>query len=380
MIPYGRQCLDERDIAAVEAVLRSDWLTQGPAVPRFERAVADAVGAAHALAMNSATSALHVACLALGVGPGSRVWTVPNTFVASANCARYCGAEVGFVDIDPRTYCLDMDDLACRLAQAGTARPDVVVAVDFAGQPCDVAALAALKARYGFRVIEDAAHAIGARVGEQRVGALPVADATVFSFHPVKLITTGEGGMLLTQDAELARRAALLRNHGIEREASRWQTPDTGGWYYEQQCLGFNFRMTDIQAALGASQLERLDAFLARRRALAARYDALLADLPLTLPWQAPDRLSAFHLYPVLFPDTARRRRAFAELRAAGIGVQVHYLPVHRHPYYRDLGFAAGDFPVAEDYAARTLSLPLYPGLDDAGQDAVVAALRQVVT
>lgn len=379
MIPYGRQNLDEQDIAAVEAVLRSDWLTQGPAVPRFERAVADYVGAAHAVAMNSATSALHVACLALGVGNGSRVWTVPNTFAASANCARYCGAAVGFVDIDPRTYCLDMDALAQRLEQAPGQGPDVVIAVDFAGQPCAVEALAALKAQYGFRVIEDAAHAIGATVGAVRVGALAVADVTVFSFHPVKLITTGEGGMLLTPDAELAHRAQRLRNHGMERDPVRLQQPDVGDWHYEQQMLGYNYRMTDIHAALGASQLQRLDDFLARRRALAARYDILLAHLPVVRPWQAPGRQSAFHLYPIVLRDAATRKRAFAALREAGFGVQVHYIPVHLHPYYRQLGFAPGDFPVAEDYAARTLSLPLHPGLAPAEQDAVVAVLGEVV-
>jgi len=372
MIPYGRQSIDDSDIAAVEAVLRSDWLTQGPAVGRFERAVADHTGAAHALAMNSATSALHVACAVLDVGPHSRVWTVPNTFVAST---------VDFVDIDAATYCIDSKDLARRLEVAARSNtlPDVIVAVDFAGQPCDYAAIAELKARYGFRVIEDASHAVGARYRGDAVGSLAVADITILSFHPVKIITTAEGGMILTQDAEIARRVESLRSHGIVREAVQLQNAEEGAWYYEQQALGWNYRMTDMQAALGASQMLRLDGFLARRRALAARYDALLAGLPVTRPWQHPDGLSAFHLYPILLEDAGTRRRVFDSLRSAGIWVQVHYIPVHLQPYYRQLGFAAGDFPVAENYYARTLSIPMYAGLSDAAQDRVVEALREAL-
>ncbi|MCL2655851.1 MAG: UDP-4-amino-4,6-dideoxy-N-acetyl-beta-L-altrosamine transaminase [Betaproteobacteria bacterium] len=381
MIPYGRQSIDESDIAAVDAVLRSDWLTQGPAVEHFEKAVADYVGASHAIALNSATSALHVACAALGVGLTSRVWTVPNTFVASANCARYCGAQVSFVDINAKTYCLDPQDLALRLEAAARRGelPDVLIAVDFTGQPCDYAAIAELKARYGFRLVEDASHAIGGLYRGQRIGALLVADITVFSFHPVKLVTTGEGGMLLTQDAELARRAQSLRSHGLERHPERLEKPDEGAWYYEQQALGWNYRMTDLQAALGASQIRRLDKFLARRRTLAARYDNLLGSLPLQRPWQHPDGLSSFHLYPILLQDAATRRKVFDRLRGDGIWVQVHYIPVHLQPYYRQFGFKPGDFPVAEAYYARTLSLPLYADLSDADQDRVVAALREAL-
>ncbi|GAA5181608.1 UDP-4-amino-4,6-dideoxy-N-acetyl-beta-L-altrosami ne transaminase [Niveibacterium umoris] len=382
MIPYGRQSISGEDLAAVEAVLRSDWLTQGPAVPRFERAVADYVGAPHAVAVNSATSALHLACAALGVGAASRVWTVPNTFVASANCGRYCGAEVGFVDIDPRTYCLDPHDLARRLEVAsGQGRlPDVIVSVDFAGQPCDYQAIAQLKAEYGFRLIDDASHAIGATCSDVRVGALPVADITVFSFHPVKIVTSAEGGMLLTADPALAAAARRLRSHGIERDPVLLECPDEGAWYYEQQALGWNYRITDLQAALGASQVARIDGFLARRRALAQRYDTLLAELPLISPWQRPGGVSARHLYPVLLRDKVQRREVFERLRASGIGVQVHYLPVHLQPYYRRLGFAPGDFPVAEDYAERTLSLPIYADLSDASQDQVVAALKEALS
>lgn len=381
MIPYGRQSISQEDLAAVEAVLRSDWLTQGPAVPRFESAVAAYVGAEHAVAVNSATSALHVACAALGVGAGSRVWTVPNTFVASANCARYCGAEVGFVDIDSRRYCIDPDELAQRLvrARAADALPDVVVTVDFAGQACDYEAIAALKSEFGFRVIEDASHAIGATFGGRRIGALPVADITVFSFHPVKIVTSAEGGMLLTADAQLADAARRLRSHGIERDPARLERTDQGAWYYEQQALGWNYRMTDLQAALGASQVSRIDGFLARRRALAQRYDKLLAGMPVQRPWQSPDGASAFHLYPILLADTTQRRQVFDRLRDAGIGVQVHYLPVHLQPYYRALGFTEGEYPVAEDYASRTLSLPIYADLDDAMQDRVVAALTEAL-
>lgn len=381
MIPYGRQSISHEDLAAVEAVLRSDWLTQGPAVPRFEAAVADYVGAKHAVALNSATSALHVACAVLGVGSNSRVWTVPNTFVASANCARYCGAEVGFVDIEPRSYCIDVADLERRLhaARASNALPDVLVSVDFAGQPCDYDAIAPLKAEFGFRLIEDASHAIGAGYGDLHIGALGVADITVFSFHPVKIVTSAEGGMLLTADARLAESARRLRSHGIERDPQRLQQQGEGGWYYEQQDLGWNYRITDLQAALGASQVARIDGFLERRRALARRYDEALADLPLQRPWQRPGALSAYHLYPVMLRDGAQRRKVYEYLRDAGIGVQVHYLPVHLQPYYRALGFAPGDFPVAEAYAERTLSLPLYADLTEAAQDRVIAALSEAL-
>lgn len=378
-IPYGRQSICESDIAAVVDVLRSDWLTQGPAVPSFENAVQAATGASHAFAVTNATAALHLACLALGLGAGKRLWTVPNTFLASANCGRYCGADVDFVDIDALTYCLSADALALKLEQAERdgRLPDVVVAVDFAGQPCDYQRIGELKQRYGFKLIEDASHAIGAEYAGKRVGALPAVDCTVFSFHPVKLITTGEGGMVLTEDAALAHQIGLLRSHGIERDPALLKNKTQGGWYYEQQALGFNYRLTDIQAALGCAQMARLPVFLARRRALSARYDAALADLALVLPWQAPLALSARHLYPVLLADEVARARVFEQMRGAGIGVQVHYIPVHLQPYYRELGFAEGDCPVAESYYSRTLSLPLYADLSDVQQDEVIARLEE---
>lgn len=377
MIPYGRQSISAEDIAAVESVLRSDFLTQGPAVPAFERAVAGYCGVPHAVAVNSATSALHIACVALGLGPGDRLWTSPNTFVASANCGRYCGAEVDFVDIDPETYNLCPRRLAEKLAQAASIGrlPKVLVPVHFSGQVCDMARIGALARQYGVRVIEDASHAIGAREGDAAVGACVHSDLTVFSFHPVKIITTAEGGMITTRDPELAQRLQELRSHGITRDPARMQGESDGPWYYQQITLGWNYRMTDVQAALGLSQLQRLDAFVARRRALAARYDRLLADFPLVLPRQMPGQHSAWHLYVVQL-RTAPRRAVFERLRQRGIGVNVHYIPVHTQPYYRTFGFSAGSFPEAESYYARAISLPLYADLSDAQQDEVVAQLR----
>ncbi len=383
MIPYGRQDIRDEDVAAVEAVLRSDWLTQGPAVPRFEDTVAARCGATHAVAVNSATSALHLACMALDLKPGEHLWTTPNTFVASANCGRYCGASVDFVDIERNSLNLDPAALAAKLEQAEKAGtlPKVVVAVDFAGLSCDMAAIRTLAGRYGFRIIEDASHAIGGHYQGRPIGHGRHADITVFSFHPVKIITTGEGGMALCNDAELAERMARLRSHGIRRDAATQAAE--GPWYYEQSELGFNYRMTDIQAALGLSQLARLDDYVAARRRLADRYDHLLAGLPLKTPWRDSQAGSAWHLYVIRLEDAALaspgRRAVFEHLRAAGIGVNVHYIPVHLQPDYRRLGFAPGDFPVAEDYYARAITLPLYPGLSDAEQDRVVAVLREAL-
>ncbi len=383
VIPYGRQDIRDEDVTAVEAVLRSDWLTQGPAVPRFEAAVAARCGATHAVAANSATSSLHLACLALGLKSGDRLWTTPNTFVASANCGRYCGAALDFVDIDRDSLNLDPVALATKLEQAEKTDclPRIVVAVDFAGQSCDMTAIRALADRYGFRVIEDASHAIGARYLSEPVGNGRHADITVFSFHPVKIITTGEGGMALCNDAGLAERMARLRGHGIQRDAAAQAAH--GAWYYEQVELGFNYRMTDMQAALGGSQLARLDEYIAARRRLADRYDRLLADLPLKTPWRDPDADSAWHLYVIRLDAAALakpgRRAVFERLRAAGIGVNVHYIPVHLQPDYRRLGFAPGHCPVAEDYYTRALTLPLYPGLTEAEQDRVVEALREAL-
>ena len=380
MIPYGRQSVSEADINAVVDVLRSDFLTQGPVVPRFEQAVAAKVGAAHAVAANSATSALHIACLALGVGPGDSVWTTPNTFVASANCARYCGAEVGFVDIDRDTSNMSVTALEGKLvrARADNALPKVVVPVDFSGQPADLAEIAVLARQYGFRVLEDASHAVGARYRDSAIGDCQYSDITVFSFHPVKIITTGEGGMALTNDPLLSGKMALLRTHGITRDAGLYRQPDLGPWYYEQQMLGFNYRMIELEAALGLSQLARLEAFVARRNEIAQRYDRELAGLHVITPAIRHDRLSSFHLYVIHLAagDAARHRAVFEALRAAGIGVNLHYLPVHLQPDFRRLGFAPGMFPVAEAHAQSALSLPMFPDLSDADQDRVVEALK----
>lgn len=377
MIPYGRQDVDEADIAAVVAVLRSDFLTQGPAVPRFEAALAERVGAPHAVAVNSATSALHVACLALGLGPGDRLWTSPITFVATANCARLCGADVDFVDVDPTTALMCPDRLAEKLAHAErTDRlPKIVAPVHLGGQSCDMAAIGALAERYGFRVLEDASHAVGGTAAGAAVGSCPHSDVAVFSFHPVKIVTTGEGGVATTRDGELAARMARLRSHGITREPALMTHAPDGPWYYQQLELGLNYRMTDLQAALGASQLARLDAFVDRRNALAERYDARLAGLPLRPLARRANIRSAFHLYVVLLDDPSRHRAVFEGLRARGIGVNLHYIPVHLQPYYRRLGFEPGDFPAAEDYYARALTLPLWPGLTREAQDVVVDAL-----
>lgn len=380
MIPYGRQEITQADIDGVVDVLKSDFLTQGPAVPAFERAVADHVGAAHAVAANSATSILHVACLALGLGPEDWLWTSPITFVASANCGLYCGARVDFVDIDPRTYNLCPQALERKLAQAEREGrlPKVVVPVHLCGQPCDMAAIHALSRRYGFKIIEDASHAIGGKYRDEFIGNCRYSDITVFSFHPVKIITTAEGGMALTNDAVLAERMALLRSHGITRDPTRMTHESDGPWYYQQIDLGFNYRMTDMQAALGISQMTRLDDYVARRHTLARRYDALLADLPVTTPWQHPDGYSGLHLYVIrLKLDRIARShlQVFEALREQGIGVNLHYIPVHSQPYYQRMGFKPGDFPEAERYYAEAISLPMYATLSEDGQDRVVAAL-----
>jgi len=381
MIPYGRQDIRQADIDAVLDVLQSDFLTQGPQVPRFEQVVAEHVGARHALAMNSATSALHVACLALGLGAGDWLWTSPVTFVASANCGLYCGAQVDFVDIDPRTYNLCPEALARKLEQAERdgRLPKVVVAVHLCGQPCDMQAIHVLSQRYGFRVIEDASHAIGGKYRGEFIGNGRYSDITVFSFHPVKIVTTAEGGMALTNDDELAERMGLLRSHGITRDPARMTHEADGPWYYQQVELGFNYRMTELQAALGVSQMTRLDEYVARRHVLAERYDALLAELPLTTPWQHPDGYSGLHLYVIRLHDAARHRLVFESLRTQGIGVNLHYIPVHTQPYYQSMGFAAGDYPEAERYYAEAISLPMYATLTTEQQDRVLEALRQAL-
>lgn len=396
MIPYGHQDINQADIDAVVGVLRSELLTQGPAVPAFEQAIATKVGARHAVAVNSATSALHIACLALELGPGDKLWTMPNTFVASANCGRYCGAEVSFVDIDPLTWNLSVPRLEEKLVQAKKENrlPKIVVPVHFAGQPVEQEAIWELAQKYGFRVLEDASHAIGAERNGEPVGSCRWSDVTVFSFHPVKIITTGEGGMALTNDDELARRMTMLRSHGITRDPA-WRQENQQGiesvqapqlrsalWYYEQQMLGFNYRMTDIPAALGASQLKRLDSYIERRNVLARRYDHALKDLPLQLPTIQTENRSAFHLYVVRLKcnnTTKTRRQVFDELWQRGLGVNVHYMPVHLQPYYRELGFKQGQYPEAEAHGNEAITLPLYPTLTEQEQDQVVIALREVL-
>ena len=381
MIPYGRQIISEDDIRAVEAVLRSDHLTQGPVLPRFEAAVAARVGARHAVAVNSATSALHIACAALDLGPGDILWTSPVTFVASANCGRYCGAEVDFVDIDAETFNICADALEARLDAAARAGrlPKVIVAVHMCGQSPDMARIADLARAHGVRIIEDASHSIGADYLGAPVGNCAHSDITVFSFHPVKIITTAEGGMALTGDAGLAARMERLRSHGITRDADLMTHAPDGPWYYQQLELGWNYRMTEIHAALGLSQMDRLDAFIARRRALAEAYDAALAGLPLRRPGRQDGAASSWHLYVIRLDDPARHRAVFEALRAAGIGVNLHYIPVHLQPYYRDMGFSPGDFPASEDYYARAISIPLHAGLSDAEQARVVAVLTEAL-
>ncbi len=380
MIPYARQSIDQADIAAVLAVLQSDWLTQGPAVPRFESAVADYCGAPYASAVGNGTMALHLACIALGVGPGDLVWTSPNTFVASANCARYCGADVDFVDIDAETLNLSPAKLASKLTLARRAGrlPKVVIPVHFAGRSCDMTAIHGLSREFGFHVIEDAAHALGATHAGVRVGSCRFSDVTTLSFHPVKHVTSGEGGMLLTRDPAIHAQLVRLRTHGITRDPSQMQGESEGPWYYEQVELGFNYRMTDLQAALGESQMVRLPEFLHRRKQLVQRYRERLAALPVRLPAADADTESAWHLFVIRVP-AAQRGAVFATMRAAGIGVNVHYIPVHLQPDYLRLGFRRGQFPEAEQYYQEAITLPLYATLSDADQDRVVETLARAL-
>lgn len=379
-IPYSRQNVDDADIAAVTAALRSDFLTQGPAVGAFEDAFARRHEVAHAVAVCNATAALHIGCLAMGIGQGKRVWTSPISFLASANCALYCGAEIDFVDIDPATRNLSVASLAAKLetaARHGTL-PDLLIPVDFSGLPCDLREMRALADRYGFRILEDASHATGASYLGRPVGAA-WAHASVFSFHAVKIVSTGEGGLVATHDAELAERLRLLRSHGMTRDPAQLLDPPEGPWVYEQQLLGFNYRMTDLQAALGRSQLNRLEAMHAARVELADRYDQFLADLPLKRPPRQGDRVSAWHLYAIEVDARrckATRAEVFAALRGRGIGVNVHYIPIHTQPFYRRLGFAPGDFPASEDYYAGAITIPLFPAMTEAQQQHVVSALR----
>lgn len=383
-IPYGRQNISQADIEAVVEVLRSDWLTQGPAIERFEQTIADYCSVNYAVAISSATAALHIACLASGLGKGDILWTSPNTFVASANCGLYCGANVDFVDINPYTYNLSVEALERKLVLAETQRkiPKVIVPVHFAGQSCEMERIAALAHKYKFQIVEDASHAIGAKYQGNPVGSCQFSDMTVFSFHPVKIITTGEGGMVLTNRRDLYEKLIRLRSHGITRNPDFMQGESHGAWYYQQLELGFNYRMTDIQAALGTSQMQRLNEFVERRRFLAKRYDKLLQDLPLTLPWQHPETNSSWHLYTIrlnLGKIDKTHRQVFDRLRQAGIGVNLHYIPVHTQPYYQNLGFQWGDFPEAERYYQDTISIPLYYDLKEREQDMIIASLQEIL-
>jgi UDP-4-amino-4,6-dideoxy-N-acetyl-beta-L-altrosamine transaminase len=383
-IPYGRQSISEDDIKAVVEVLRSDWLTQGPAVGRFERRVAEYCGAKYAVAVNSATSGLHIACLALGLGRGDRLWTSANTFVASANCGLYCGATVDFVDIDPSTGNMSVEHLAQKLAaseRAGTL-PKIVIPVHFGGQSCPMEEIAALARRYGFHLIEDASHAIGGRYKETRVGSCAYCDLAVFSFHPVKIITTGEGGMVLANRDDLQRKLMRLRSHGTTRDPAQMEGESHGPWYYQQLDLGYNYRMTDIQAALGLSQMGRIDEFVTRRHQLAGRYNQAFRGMAVETMQQRADAWSAYHLYVIrlqLEKIGRSHRRVFEDLRERGVQVNLHYIPVHLQPYFRKMGFKAGDFPNAEAHYSRAITIPLYHGLSEDDQDRVIRYVRDAL-
>lgn len=381
MIPYGRQSISEEDIQAVVDTLKSDFLTQGPAVPAFEQALASYCNVPYAVAVNSATSALHIACLALDVKAGDRVWTSPISFVASANCALYCGAKVDFVDVEPDTGLMSVRALAAKLQQAAANNtlPKVLIPVHLAGHSCAMQQIATLCQPYGIRIIEDASHAIGGRYLQQKIGSCQFSDITIFSFHPVKIITTAEGGMALTKDLTLAARMQLLRSHGITRNPDDMTEVSHGPWYYQQVELGLNYRMTDLQAALGLSQLKKLDAFVAKRIEAVARYRGLLQNLPLDLPEEYPAGQSAWHLYIIQLHDENRRLAVFEALRSAGIGVNVHYIPIHTQPFYQQLGFQWGDFPQAEAFYSRIISLPLYADLTAEQQQQVTLALQDAL-
>ena len=385
MIPYGRQDINQQDINAVVEVLKSDFLTQGPQVPAFEQSIIDACDAKYAVAVNSATSALHIACLALGLGNDDWLWTTPNTFVASANCALYCGAKVDFVDIDPRTYNLCAKQLEKKLiaAQKVGKLPKIVIPVHFSGQSCDMQAIHELAKKYGFNIIEDASHAIGGKYKGEPIGNSRYSDITVFSFHPVKIVTTAEGGMAVTNNAKLAEQLDLLRSHGITRDEELMTKAADGPWYYQQIELGYNYRMTELQAALGLSQMQRLEAFVIKRHELASRYDNLLQDLPITLPWQHPDSYSARHLYVIrlqLEQINTTHLDVFNALRAAGIQANLHYIPVHMQPYYQKMGFASGQFPEAEKYYKEAISIPLFSAMTEGQQDTVCSTLKTILS
>ena len=383
-IPYGRQDINQADIDAVVDVLKSDFLTQGPKVPAFEQAITDYCNVSYTLAVNSATSALHIACLALGLGKGDWLWTTPITFVASANCGLYCGASVDFVDIDPKTYNLSVEKLAKKLeiAKQEDRLPKVVVPVHLTGQICEMDKIRELSKQYGFYVIEDASHAIGGKYKDKPVGNCEYSDITVFSFHPVKIITTAEGGVCTTNNPQLAEKMELYRSHGITRNSAQMTKEPDGAWYYQQIDLGYNYRMTELQAALGVSQMTRLDEFITARHILAQRYDELLKDIPVAIPWQHPDSYSGLHLYVIrlkLNKINKTHKEVFDELRAKNIGVNLHYIPVYSQPHYQQFGFNAEDFPEAEKYYQEAISLPMYSSLTFEQQDIVIATLKDIL-
>ena len=384
MIPYGKQDINQSDIDAVINVLKSDFLTQGPKVPLFEKTVADYCDSKYGVAVNSATSALHIACLALDLGKDDYLWTSPNTFVASANCGLYCGAKVDFVDINPKTYNLSSKELEIKLIQAKKDNnlPKIVIPVHFAGQSCDMKKIHSLSREYGFKIIEDASHAIGGKYLDKPIGGCQYSDITVFSFHPVKIITTAEGGLATTNDKKLSERMQLFRSHGVTRDPELMTKEADGEWYYQQVELGFNYRMTELQAALGVSQMRRLDEFIVKRHKLQERYDLLLEDLPIIKPYQDKDSYSALHLYPIKIQVNKvknTKKEIFEALRKNGISVSVHYIPVHTQPYYENIGFKKGCYPNAESYYQRSISIPLYFGLTLEQQDKVIESLKQVL-
>ncbi|MFA0013741.1 UDP-4-amino-4,6-dideoxy-N-acetyl-beta-L-altrosamine transaminase [Vibrio lentus] len=385
VIPYGKQDISQQDIDSVVDVLKSDFLTQGPQVPAFEYALTEHTGAQYALAVNSATSALHIACLALGLGKGDWLWTSPITFVASANCGLYCGAKVDFVDIDPDTYNMCPKRLEEKLIKAKSEGrlPKVVVPVHLCGQPCDMAAIGKLAKEYGFKLVEDASHAIGSRYQDLPIGNCEHSDITVFSFHPVKIVTTAEGGAALTNQKELADKMALLRSHGITRDPEMMTEASHGGWYYQQVDLGFNYRMTELQAALGVTQMQRLDKFVAARHVLSKRYNQMLSELPLVLPYQLENTYSGLHLFVIRFKldeISLTHKQVFDALRENGIGVNLHYIPVHTQPYYQAMGFTEGDFPESERYYQEAISLPMFHGMTEEQQNTVVRVVTEILT
>ena len=384
MIPYGKQDIKQADIDSVLNALQSDFLTQGPQAPLFEKIVSDYCGTEYGVAVNSATSALHIACLALGLREGDWLWTSPNSFVASANCGLYCDARIDFVDIDQQTYNMSVEELEKKLAQAKQEKklPKILIPVHFSGQSCDMKKIHSLSKEYGFKVIEDASHAIGGKYLDKPIGSCQYSDITVFSFHPVKIITTAEGGLATTKDKGLLERMRLFRSHGVTRDPGLMTKEAEGGWYYQQVELGFNYRMTELQAALGVSQMQRLDEFITKRHKLQERYDLLLEDLPIIKPYQDKDGYSALHLYPIQVQKDklkSTRKEIFEALRKNSIGVNIHYIPVHTQSYYENMGFKKGDFPNAESYYESVISIPLFYAMTFEQQDQVIAVLEKVL-